>query len=644
MSNDAPLRFIVEPRLLDHFGIGMYNTVEKALAELAANAYDADAARVDVKVTANKLTVRDNGLGMTPKQVQDRYLRLGRDRRVADGGEKTKLGRPVIGNKGIGKLAGLGIAKTMIVTTVRDGQKTTLRIEREELDRRDSLEQVDLHPKISVAKAGEVGTQVSLEALLDDATAVDTAKLREHLATEMPSVPNFDVYVNGKKATPEDIPGQYFPISADIPGFGHVGGFYKLVKKRSMDVAPGLAVRIRERIVQPRSLFGLNQQTHGFFVVTRIVGELWPDFIDPLDKRDAVDAFAINTSRTGLNAESRKVQALTKFAREYLKTIADGEESKRKARRKAAALKRHPDLEVRLQRLAPEVYRKLDSSIDRVIEILAKNEKRETVDEIVDIVVRYYESDALKALVESIKGHQDADIKRLAELLSQFGSQRIFDLANLLWFQLAVIQALEDKVREQALEAEIHRIVASNIWLVRETLQYWFDNKTFSTQLKDALVDEFKWAKKQRPDLVCYDNHKVHGDSGKADQLVVVEFKKPGVEIGYEQVAQVMAYKNVFGASLAGFGADNIEVWILADKFSNKIDRPALRAAGYYLLSYVELLEAARGRYRSFYEQLVPDGKAPPHPDIVLTADDADEDVDDDEVDGSLVEPGQVPL
>lgn len=643
MSNDAPLRFIVEPRLLDHFGIGMYNTVEKALAELAANAYDADATRVDVKVAANKLTVRDDGLGMTPAQVQDRYLRLGRDRRAGDGGEKTKLGRPVIGNKGIGKLAGLGIAKTMVVTTVRGGQKTTLRIEREELDRRDSLEQVDLHPKIGAAKAGELGTRVSLEDLLEDAGGVDTAKLREHLATEMPSVPNFDVYVNGKKATAEDIPGEYFPIDAEISGFGHVGGFYKIVKNRSMDVAPGLAVRIRERIVQPRSLFGLNQQTHGFFVVTRIVGELWPDFIDPLNNRDAVDAFAINTSRTGLNAESRKVQALTKFARELLKSIADGEESKRKARRKAAAIKRHPDLEARLQRLAPDVYRRIDAAIDRIIEILAKNEKRETVDEIVDMVVRYYESDALRALVESIKGHQDADINRLAELLGQFGSQRIFDLANLLWFQLAVIQALEDKVREKALEAEIHGIVASNIWLVRENLQYWFDNKTFSTQLQDALASEFKWAKQQRPDLVCYDNHKL-GEGGKADKLVVVEFKKPGVEIGNEQFVQVMGYKSVFGASLAGFGADNIEVWILADTFSNKIDRPAFRAAGYHLLSYVELLEAARGRYRDFYEQLVPDGKAPPHPDVVATPDDGDEDLDDDDVDGSLVEPGQVSL
>jgi hypothetical protein len=42
------VRFTVEPRLLDHFGIAMYNTIPRTIAELCANAYDADASRVNI--------------------------------------------------------------------------------------------------------------------------------------------------------------------------------------------------------------------------------------------------------------------------------------------------------------------------------------------------------------------------------------------------------------------------------------------------------------------------------------------------------------------------------------------------------------------------------------------------------------------
>ena len=615
----------------------MYNTVEKALAELVANSYDADATRVNVTVSKTNIVVRDDGVGMSADQVRDYYLRIGRDRRADTNlGETSPLGRAVIGTKGIGKLAGLGIAGTMKLVTTREGQRTTLTIDRHELDSRSSLQDVDLDAKVTRVRTANNGTEVQLAGLLPGMPPIDVNALREHLATELPSVPGFDIYVNRKKATAEDISGERFPIDGDIPGYGHVSGFYKIVNKRSKSVAPGLAVRVRDRIVQPRSLFGLNQQTHGYFAVTRIVGELWPDFIDPLENRMPEDAFAINTSRTALNPESPKVLALNAFALHLLSNVADGISKKRQETRKEAAYRRNPGLEERMQRLPPEVYAKLDEAIDKFVEILVRNEKHETIDQIIDLVIMYYESSALRSLVESIKSDSDADVERVAALLAQFGSQRIFDIANSLWLQLAVIASLEEKVETGALEAEIHTIIATNVWLIRDSLQYWYDNKAFATQLGDALADNFEWAKKQRADLVCLDDHKIGGDDGQAKRLVVIEFKRPGVEISYEQLAQIMGYKEVFLGSLPQFSMNDIEVWILATKFGKAYDRDTLAMSGYHLLSYVELLQRARGRYRDFYERLVPDGNAPPHPDMVDAADDEDDEA---EV-GGLTEPG----
>jgi len=629
------MRFLVEPRLLDHFGVAMYNTLEKAIAELAANGYDADASEVEITIDDDEIVIADDGRGMTAKEVEQDYLRLGRDRRAAEHREKTgRWERPIIGHKGIGKLAGLGIAETMIVETIRRRERTTLTIDRSALDEADSLEQFDLKAEVGEAKAGQHRTTVRLKGLLIDVGEVDEKALREHLALELPTEKNWRVKVNGIEASAEDIPGDRFPIEDEVEGFGRVKGFYKIVKRRK-GMPAGFAVRIRRRIVQPTTLFGLNQQAHGFFVLTRIIGELEPDFIDPLDDDDPDRAFDINTSRTGLNPESSRVQAFEEYARGKLIAIADGIAKQRAAKRKAAAKQRNPDLEARMQRLGPEVYAKLDATIDKVVAQLARNESNKTIDELVDIIVRYYESGALRTLVDSIRDESEEDVARLAELLAQFGAARLSDIAELLHGQLIVIESLRSKVSEGSLEAEIHKVIAANIWLLRERLTYWFDNQAFSTQLADKLADEFEFEAARRPDLVCYDNSKLT-DSGQAAKLVVIEFKRPGVTVGYEELAQVMAYKSIFKASLAQFEEEDIEVIVLGDTFDGRFDRSGL-GAGYEVLSYLELLEGAKARYRDFYERLVPEGTPLPGLEEALAedagdvADEQDEDWEDEE-------------
>ena len=55
---------------------------------------------------------------MTWNMVRDAYLDVGRDRRIAEDTDRSPGGRPVQGRKGVGKLAGFGIADVMEVQTV----------------------------------------------------------------------------------------------------------------------------------------------------------------------------------------------------------------------------------------------------------------------------------------------------------------------------------------------------------------------------------------------------------------------------------------------------------------------------------------------------------------------------------------------
>jgi hypothetical protein len=116
-----------EVAIIEHLGLNLYSEVHSAISELIANAYDADASEVTITVPINQplglsgqtIVISDTGHGMRYSAARDNYLRIGRNRRQATGSNKSKSGkRRVIGKKGIGKLAGFGIADEIQVRTV----------------------------------------------------------------------------------------------------------------------------------------------------------------------------------------------------------------------------------------------------------------------------------------------------------------------------------------------------------------------------------------------------------------------------------------------------------------------------------------------------------------------------------------------
>jgi len=121
---------------VDKLGVKLYDKVSAVIAELIANAYDADATEVTVhapmgkylaarpgadRSLANKeefsIEVADNGSGMTPQQMQDFFLVVGAERRNDPnrGNLSPQFKRKVMGRKGVGKLAPFGICKTIEV-------------------------------------------------------------------------------------------------------------------------------------------------------------------------------------------------------------------------------------------------------------------------------------------------------------------------------------------------------------------------------------------------------------------------------------------------------------------------------------------------------------------------------------------------
>ena len=67
----------ISPRMLELLSKDLYTNLYFVLAELIANAYDADAENVYVCIDENEIRVEDDGVGMSPNILNDVYLYVG---------------------------------------------------------------------------------------------------------------------------------------------------------------------------------------------------------------------------------------------------------------------------------------------------------------------------------------------------------------------------------------------------------------------------------------------------------------------------------------------------------------------------------------------------------------------------------------
>ena len=133
-NNGFKIRF--DKNTIDHLGIKLYSKFPPVIAEFISNSYDADAENVVIEIDyINKIvTVKDDGIGMNHEELNENFLKIGRNRRKAEGTGVSKIkGRKVTGKKGIGKLAVFGIANTIEVYSIKEGVKNAFSMNYNEL-------------------------------------------------------------------------------------------------------------------------------------------------------------------------------------------------------------------------------------------------------------------------------------------------------------------------------------------------------------------------------------------------------------------------------------------------------------------------------------------------------------------------------
>ncbi len=126
MADDNKIYAInVDPSILKLLGPNLYTNIYYVLAELIANAWDADANNVYIIKKHNKLIIEDDGKGMSYSRGEiQKYLSVAQETRKTAEDSTTRSGRIKMGRKGIGKLSALAVSENVKVMTVSNGEKS----------------------------------------------------------------------------------------------------------------------------------------------------------------------------------------------------------------------------------------------------------------------------------------------------------------------------------------------------------------------------------------------------------------------------------------------------------------------------------------------------------------------------------------
>ena len=193
-------------RIIELLASQIYQTPLALLRENCQNAFDAVLERmwwdpqfedpqVTVEIAPGRVRVSDNGVGMSPEDLDSHYWRAG------SSGKNSPQSRAagVVGTFGIGAMANFGVASELIVTTEswKTGQRTISRVERERLSASE--------PCISIQELtpeGKPGT--SVEIIIEEGVHINLAEATAYITEAVKYVP-VPVIVNGNVVSKHDL-------------------------------------------------------------------------------------------------------------------------------------------------------------------------------------------------------------------------------------------------------------------------------------------------------------------------------------------------------------------------------------------------------------------------------------------------------
>ncbi len=561
-TEQRTLRMQYAGGMIRHLGLQMYGGAVPAIAELIANAWDADAARVDVNIPLGtaitrrlQIEVLDDGVGMSFEEINEAYLVVGLDRR-SSGRATSPSGRRVMGRKGIGKLAGFGIAKSVRVETKKDGHLTIFEMDFDKMT--DGAHYVS-HYEPTVVHDGPDsddvipyanGTRVVLTNL-EIRNAINADRFHLSMSRRFSTLSaGFSVKVNDRELVREELLLDFrFPdaglTTEHVPGLGTVEWWMGFTEKPiPQEEARGIVVLVRGKLAQTPFFFDQSRGTEGQLGLQYMTGEVHADDIDDVED-------LISTDRASIRWEHETAQLLLAWGkekvRESLQKWARLRRSRNRRRAEGLLRARIPHLD-RIQQFPDAQQRELLAAVEHLAVVETIEDNR--LDVIVDFLLRAYENDHLLALIRQISEADPDSLEKLQEVVQEWDILEAVAVAQVVRGRIAMIEKFRELIDQGAPEVpDMHEFIEKHPWALRPE---WAP-LTRERSLERALNEHISPSRgsrrrgtrtaRRRVDALCLSS---------PGMVVVVELKRPGEPVGRPELRQLEDYVDFFRGEQSG--------------------------------------------------------------------------------------------
>jgi hypothetical protein len=608
---------------VDKLGVKLYDKVSAVIAELVANSYDADARTVTIKAPMDELLatkqqgrildkgytieILDDGIGMTPDQVNEFYLKVGGERRKdPKRGEKSKkFGRKVMGNKGVGKLAPFGICEKIEVLTsggdpvegtndegkAAKGHLTAHVI----LDRGGILQDNDHDYLPEVGELDGVvrqqtGTHITLKffsnrrvpeiedferqlaqrfglatanwktVLVDSLkTKTDPKHSRQVGTFSIQKMENTEILFEAEVKNGEVRQRVVAPngdLLAELEsGFTHDAKFYPVSgwvayskEPYKDDLMAGVRIYCRGKIAAQTNIFNRGAGFTGEYDVrSYLVGEMHADWLDETED-------LIQTDRRDILWSHELGQAFQDWGQKVVKEI--GKRSRQPMKKKTwDRFQEVANLDDRIQKAFPlKEQKEIRDQAKKIAKVVAQSvrkdeiEDKDAVEDLVQLSLMFAPHITLDEKLREAAEAEDSPLGAVTGILKTARVAELSAFGRIAEDRVRVIENIETiKDKPGTLEAEFQNIITEAPWLIDPQWSPITSNQAFTT-----LKEEFqKYYKRQTgKDLVLVDfaepNKRADFVLSSENSVVqIIEIKKPDHKLEDEEMERIDKYANL---------------------------------------------------------------------------------------------------